>query len=614
MNWLPALLVAAVVTGRALVLRWRLRTLAPLAGVGPVPVPSGSRAVDEPEAGGEAGYEFVAGERAMLSGQVRRAAVGHARRHGLDVLDLVPAGLPAERALDLVRTLDLRTYRTDPLAVGRGAGFATVVSADLLDRAGQSRGPLDPGAFGVATARLRKFTTRADLSVVPSACPRGPLGRGRRAWLIGLGVPVAWTVATSAAAYLAVLAALAVSPLWGLLAVAAYCAVPYLVFGGTVLTPHDLHAAALLRLVREPLGWWRTLTDPPSAWECERADLTAAARAYYRSEIDRGVERFLEPRREDCPWCGSRSLAVRLRTGDMIQGKPGRFTLERCRDCGHVFQNPRLGAEGLTFYYRDCYDGLGGEYMERLLCSQAGALRARARFAAGHVGRPRAWLDVGTGPGHFSRAAAQLFPGTAFDGLGRGVEEGARRGWLRTAHPGGLRDLPQDLVGRYDVISMHHHLEHIGDPLGELDAAVKALPAGGHLLIEQPDPECRLRHLGRVWIPWLQPQHLDMVTADNLVGALGARGMRVLVVQRRAAHQRLDAAAAVLIGLNTLAPDPSRPWADGPPTRAARLRRVLAQAALPSLLLAAALVDRLILPLVPGPGNAYRVLARKDEG
>ncbi|RFU40527.1 hypothetical protein DZF91_16700, partial [Actinomadura logoneensis] len=181
-------LVAAVVTAQALRLRRRLRSLPPLPGVGPGPVP-GPKPRPRPAEGtgpvvvpsgadgddgrsGYAGYEFVTGERVMLSGPVRRAAVGHAREQGLDVLDLVPADLPAERALDLLRTLNPRTYRTDPLAVGRGAGFATAVTSDVLDRAGQTRAALDPGAFGAATARLRKFTTSADLVVVPAACPR----------------------------------------------------------------------------------------------------------------------------------------------------------------------------------------------------------------------------------------------------------------------------------------------------------------------------------------------------------------------------------------------------------------------------------------------------------
>ncbi|GAB2960129.1 hypothetical protein GCM10023080_020220 [Streptomyces pseudoechinosporeus] len=39
--------------------------------------------------------------------------------------------------------------------------------------------------------------------------------------------------------------------------------------------------------------------------------------------------RFHEPRRPDCPWCGSRWLRTRLRTRDLLQHKPGSFALDR---------------------------------------------------------------------------------------------------------------------------------------------------------------------------------------------------------------------------------------------------------------------------------------------
>ena len=59
------------------------------------------------------------------------------------------------------------------------------------------------------------------------------------------------------------------------------------------------------------------------------------------------------------------------------------------------------------------------------------------------------------------------------------------------------------MAGAYDVVSMHHYLEHTREPLDELDAAATALVPGGHLLIELPDPESRFPLVvGRWWIPW----------------------------------------------------------------------------------------------------------------
>jgi hypothetical protein len=76
-------------------------------------------------------------------------------------------------------------------------------------------------------------------------------------------------------------------------------------------------------------------------------------RPYYQAELANGVGRFFEPRRDTCPWCGSLDLSIRLQTTDLIQRKPGRFTLEQCGACQHIFQNPRLTRAGLDFYYRD---------------------------------------------------------------------------------------------------------------------------------------------------------------------------------------------------------------------------------------------------------------------
>ncbi|MFC5750029.1 class I SAM-dependent methyltransferase [Actinomadura rugatobispora] len=603
-----------------------LRRVAPAGRYEPLRWAAGGRGAEGPYGP----YEMLTAEKAVLSGQARRAAFAHARARELQVLDLIPSDLPVQRALDFARGFDPRKYRDDPLAVGCGVGFATVVAGDVLERAGLPPGPLEPGEYGAATARLRQCAQprrqgkgfAADLAVVAGhTTPRAPACAARRAWLRGLGVSPWGILGGSALGYAMVWLALAADIAWGMLAVAAYCLVPYVVFAKTALAPRDLHRSALLRLVQTPWSWWQTLRAPVTAWEWDRVEGETQARAHYRDDLTEGIERFFDPRRDDCPWCGSWSLEEHVTSRDVVQAKPGRFTLDRCAECGHIFQNPRLNQAGLEFYYRDAYGGLGAAASERLFAMQGPAYQARAELAAVHLG-PRTWLDVGTGHGHFCRTARQVLPETEFDGLdlGAGVDEGARRGWLRRAFRGCFPDLVDDLAGRYDIVSMHHYLEHTPDPFGELDAAVKVLGPGGHLLIELPDPECRTaRLLGRRWGSWLQPQHLHMIPIGNLERALAARGMHVVARERRGARQPHDLAFSVLTALTALAPDPSRPWA--PPggghriTRLAkRALRVAGLACAGPLLALAVLLERLLLPLIPGTSNAYRLLARKDEG
>ncbi|MEV5545035.1 class I SAM-dependent methyltransferase [Streptomyces sp. NPDC052309] len=177
-----------------------------------------------------------------------------------------------------------------------------------------------------------------------------------------------------------------------------------------------------------------------------------------------------EPRRADCPWCGSQRLLRRA---------PGRRpAADECRDCRHTFHNPRSAAGP-----------------ERGAAVRAGA-RLRHRSAARALFRccpePESWLDVGTGDADFPRTARSLFPYTSFDGLdlthrvlrARAVER------VEEAYVGRLADphIAARLGARYDVVSMFQHLERVPDPRAELRAALHVLRPGGHLLLDVTDP------------------------------------------------------------------------------------------------------------------------------
>ncbi|GAA1254775.1 class I SAM-dependent methyltransferase [Kitasatospora nipponensis] len=349
-----------------------------------------------------------------------------------------------------------------------------------------------------------------------------------------------------------------------------------------------------------------------------RARQVAALRPDYRARLADGTERFFEARRPDCPWCHSPRLRVRLRTRDLLQHKPGRFVLEECRDCGHVFQNPRLTSGGLEFYYRDFYDGLGEQRLGGMFSTRASVYRGRARSVAPFLAAPSRWLDVGTGHGHFCETAHELFPRTSFDGLdlSEGVRLAEREGRLAHGFQGSFPELAPTLAGRYEVVSMFHYLEHSTDPTRELTAARTALRPGGLLLIEVPDPQCRsARLLGRWWLPWLQPQHLNLMPAANLRRRLGELGFEVVLEQHGEPHDPVDLLAACWLLLDAVAPREDAPWLPGTPPGLPRrlLRGALFLAGAPLLLLATGL-DRLVARFAGRArlSNAYRLLARHD--
>jgi SAM-dependent methyltransferase len=347
------------------------------------------------------------------------------------------------------------------------------------------------------------------------------------------------------------------------------------------------------------------------------ADPVASRRPAYLKDLADGVDRFFEPRLDACPWCGSAALDGRLRTTDLLQHKPGRFVLEGCRDCGHVFQNPRLNPAGLEFYYRDSYDGLGEKNANGMFESNRAGYRSRAELVKS-LGAAGEWLDVGMGHGHFCREAAPLLPGVVFDGLdlGDSVELAQRAGRIRTGYQGSFVDLAGDLAGRYDVVSMYHYLEHTVEPKRELAAAMTVLRPGGLLAIELPDPECRwAKVLGRWWMPWLQPQHLNLMPIGNLRAELAEAGFTVLAQQRAEPHTAIDVVAALMLAVNALTiAGEDVPWREKPPRRWRRILRKAVFVACVPLFVLAVVVDRISAPFGRRRGwsNAYRVVARRD--
>jgi SAM-dependent methyltransferase len=235
-----------------------------------------------------------------------------------------------------------------------------------------------------------------------------------------------------------------------------------------------------------------------------------------------------------------------------------------------------------------------------------------------HRGEPESWLDVGTGDAGFPRAARAVFPYTSFDGLDTtpAVHRARAAGYVEEAHVGSLTDLDvvARLRGRYDVVSMFHHLERVPDPRAELRAALQVLRPGGHLLIDVFDPESAFGALlGRWWAPHGQPAHLHLTPRANLRAELEDQGCEVLYVGHTAAHTPDDLATAVALALGSLVPEPDAPWRPAPATGLRRgLRTAVARASAP-IIATATVLDHALAPLARRTrlANTYRIVARR---
>jgi 2-polyprenyl-3-methyl-5-hydroxy-6-metoxy-1,4-benzoquinol methylase len=561
-------------------------------------------------------YTLLLAPGVELDSAGRGAAIAFAEAKGLLVLDLVPQQWSAFQAMGLSQLVDPATYQSARIAPGQTAWQAMLVERSLLQTAcGSHEPPTDALGLTRLARKLKRYAPQGcGLAIAPglraaklSAADRFAV---QREIFLVLTPPV---LAGQLALLLLTLAAAWLGGRLGLAALIAYQLQPALALAGSPIRARALFLVVLFAL---PLQLWEWMTAVFSARpDAERLEQSHSLRPLYRDALKEGASSFLEPRRESCYVCGSARLTVARRMPDLIQHKPGSFVVERCRDCGHLFQNPRLSLKGLSYYYRDFYDGLGESWLEAVFGLAPESYKARALLASD--AQPKSWLDVGGGYGHFCLAAREVLPTTRFDCLdmSESVLESVRRGWADRGHRGMLPELAPELAGQYEVVSMSHCLEHTREPREELAAAFKVLSPEGLLLIEVPDPECVLRHLLRSrWLPYFQPQHQHLLSVSNLCRLLEEQGFRIERIQRGEAHVTGDFFFAVFLTLDRLAPQPDLPWLK----EGGRIWNALVWGlGMPALLLAL-VIDGVAnaLRMVPGVSNAYRVLARrpKDTG
>lgn len=546
-------------------------------------------------------YEMVTAPGITVDQATERSAAAFAGERGLDLLDLVPAGISLNHAMTLVQLVDPSTYGADRLRPGYTVGHAILITADVVERTAITV-PADDLEFARLAVRLKPYG-KAGLAIAPGT-PARPGKIDQRFDVLRTMLGPATAPAIGALPVLGIVVGVGtwLAPIAGLAAIAAWHLQPLLVFAGTHLRPRRLLVSSLLRFPTELLLAFGAVF---------------ARRRRQLGKHPTPTEQLFEPRRSTCPMCDAPDPVLHLRSPDRIKHKPGRFTLERCQSCRHIFQNPRLSVAGLDYYYRDFYDGLGESDMELVFSAAVRSYRDRARMVKHHT-MPARWLDVGAGHGHFCIAARDEFPDTRFDGLdlSESIDEAKRRGWVDTAYRGLFADLASTFAGRYDAVSMSHYLEHTTDPRAEIGAARTALEPGGYLLIEVPDPDFVLgRVLRSYWLPWFQPQHLHLLPAAKLGSMLAECGFVPLTWHRGAAHQPVDLFFVVYLFLDRLAPPTDLPWRPRRWLAAARFRRTLVWTLGMPFLLAAGLTDLLLAPLIARArvGNTYRVVARKED-
>ena len=186
-----------------------------------------------------------------------------------------------------------------------------------------------------------------------------------------------------------------------------------------------------------------------------------------------------------CNLCG-RSDRVVVRTRDRYLK---RLVNVMCRHCGLVFQDPMPREKEVNAYYKDRFwhwtQGAAEPTPKILARDTTGAQMRLARLVP--LVKPGArLLDVGAGSGVFVASAKQA--GFEVTGIEPNVDYAgyAHNKLGLNVHAAPLEDV--DFSGQtFDVITCHHALEHMRDPLGALRRLHALLRPEGIMDISVPD-------------------------------------------------------------------------------------------------------------------------------
>lgn len=218
----------------------------------------------------------------------------------------------------------------------------------------------------------------------------------------------------------------------------------------------------------------------------------------------------------------------------MYPADPARGLLRHVRcGCGLLFVDPRPAdpaAVNEALY--------GGERRagERDRSARHDALLREAIARVGRDRRPRV-LDVGCGQGAFLLRARAL--GVEAVGLdlspARAAEAAERTG--ATVHAGPLETLPP--AAPFDLIRVHHVIEHVPSPRALLTAARDRLAPGGQVALVTPSA-ASLAHavLGPAWrqLGRAANGHLALLDPDTLRALAAAAGLSVRSLRTRGAR------------------------------------------------------------------------------
>lgn len=272
------------------------------------------------------------------------------------------------------------------------------------------------------------------------------------------------------------------------------------------------------------------------------------------AELGRSIEYEEVP----CPLCGSADESPLLSGRDNLYGVPGEFRLVRCRQCRHVYLNPRPTSATIGLCYPPAYgphqcdeeredenktaeSDSGSPWYLSSWVRRIPGLRSLYYWLADSKSeyipqvdnsRKRA-LEIGCATGSFlMRLREEGWDATGVELAEAPAGEAARRGFdvhIGTLESAAFADASFDAVFAWQVV------EHLPDPKQTLREIHRVLKPRGWFAFSVPNFACWERWVfGRCWHTLELPRHLHQFTPRTLRMMLSETGFdSVKIIHQR---------------------------------------------------------------------------------
>jgi SAM-dependent methyltransferase len=274
-----------------------------------------------------------------------------------------------------------------------------------------------------------------------------------------------------------------------------------------------------------------------------------------------------------CYLCGRRGGLLATNLHDRLFSAPGTWAFRHCPRCSLAWLDPqplagdidKLYVEYFTHHTQDARDvdhpdagrrwrtevkdAIADESFgypapssgpsARTLASLLGKVRALRDVAGaqvmwlGSAARGRV-LDVGCGSGEFlahMRALGWEVYGVEPDAVAASV---ARNRLGDAVFRGTLREAPLE-ERSFDAVTLSHVIEHVPEPVRELESCARLLREGGRLVVLTPNIEALGRRtFDTSWMAWDPPRHLYLLSQRALATCAERAGLRVLCLRTTA--------------------------------------------------------------------------------